>query len=403
MAHSVRMVTARRAFAVLICAITIGSFAADLWFLKFLGAVVAPIALPLLPFSIVGSVLVFRRAGGPIGWLLGTAGALFQLDLLSNAYASATFDGGAAFPRAELAVWFGSFAWIPVIVLITSTMVRFPDGRPPGRAFAMLLWASVAIAAIATIGTALADLPIQVPGLSADSGTQRSVPNPFAVHGPVGDLMQLAASARSLVLLLTIIAPAALVVRFRRSRGVERQQLKWLTYTAAVVFVVLLPLGFLAPRGFAAEAAEALSIIGVGLLPVAIGVAVMRYRLYDIDVIIRRTLIYAALSATLLAAYVGGVALLQTLLAPLTAGSGVAVAISTLAVVALFQPLRRRIQSAVDRRFYRRRYDAVWTLDSFAVRCSDEIDLKALQAELIRTVEQTLQPAYVSLWTRDTH
>jgi hypothetical protein len=205
------------------------------------------------------------------------------------------------------------------------------------------------------------------------------------------------------VLLLTIIAPAALVVRFRRSRGVERQQLKWLTYTAAVVFVVLLPLGFLAPRGFAAEAAEALSIIGVGLLPVAIGVAVMRYRLYDIDVIIRRTLIYAALSATLLAAYVGGVALLQTLLAPLTAGSGVAVAISTLAVVALFQPLRRRIQSAVDRRFYRRRYDAVWTLDSFAVRCRDEIDLKALQAELIRTVEQTLQPAYVSLWTRDTH
>ena len=129
----------------------------------------------------------------------------------------------------------------------------------------------------------------------------------------------------------------------------------------------------------------------------------MRYRLYDIDVIIRRTLIYAALSATLLAAYVGGVALLQTLLAPLTAGSGVAVAISTLAVVALFQPLRRRIQSAVDRRFYRRRYDAVWTLDSFAVRCRDEIDLKALQAELIRTVEQTLQPAYVSLWTRDTH
>lgn len=140
--------------------IGIGSFIADLWFLQFRGAEAVAIALPILPFSIVGALLVFRRAGGPIGWLLGTAGALFQLDLLSNVYASASFGGDAALPRAELAVWLGAFAWIPVIVLIISTMVRFPDGRPPSRAFAMLLWASGAIAAIATIGTALADLPM---------------------------------------------------------------------------------------------------------------------------------------------------------------------------------------------------------------------------------------------------
>jgi len=391
----------RSAFAAVVSTIAIGSFIADLWFLQFLGAVVAPIALPLLPFSIVGALLVFRRAGGPIGWLLGTAGALFQLDLLSNAYASASFGGGAVLPRAELAVWLGSFAWIPVIVLIISTMVRFPDGRPPGRAFAVLLWASVAIAVIATIGTALADLPIAVPGLTADSGTPPSLPNPFAVHGPVGDLMQLAASARSLVLLLTVIAPAALAIRFRRSRGVERQQLKWLTYTAAVVFGVLVPLGFVAPRGFAAQATEALSIIGVGLLPVAIGVAVMRYRLYDIDVLIRRTLIYAAVSAVLLAAYIGGVALFQFVLAPVTAGSGVAVAISTLVVVALFQPVRTRIRSAVDRRFYRSKYDAERTLDTFAARLREQIDLASLERELVGVVNDTMQPVHASVWLRE--
>lgn len=241
-----------------------------------------------------------------------------------------------------------------------------------------------------------------MPGLAADRGTPRSLPNPFAVHGPVGDLLQLAASAKGLVLVSTIIAPAALAIRFRRSRGVDRQQLKWLTYAAAVVFGILLPLGFVAPRGFAAQAAEALSIIGVGLLPVAIGVAVMRYRLYDIDVIIRRTLIYAALSATLLAAYIAGVALLQSIIAPITSGSGVAVAISTLAVVALFQPVRRRIQNAVDRHFYREKYDAERTLDAFAGRLRDEVELESVRAELLTAVGQTLQPSHASVWLRGT-
>ena len=155
------------------------------------------------------------------------------------------------------------------------------------------------------------------------------------------------------------------------------------------------------PPGLIKTLAEATAIFGIGLLPVAIGIAVLRYRLYDIDVLIRRTLIYAAVSAVLLATYVGGVALFQTILAPITAGSDVAVAISTLSVAALFQPLRRRIQEAVDRRFYRSRYDAVRTLDSFAVRLRDEVDLNAVRADLIGSVRQTIAPAHLSLWLRE--
>jgi len=141
-------------------------------------------------------------------------------------------------------------------------------------------------------------------------------------------------------------------------------------------------------------------VVGIGLLPVAIGIAVTRYRLYDIDVLIRRTLIYAGVSALLAAAYIGGVALFQTILAPFTAGSGVAVAISTLAVVALFQPVRRRIQSAVDHRFYRAKYDAERTLDAFAARLREQIDLASLERELVGVVNDTMQPVHASLWLR---
>ncbi len=198
---------------------------------------------------------------------------------------------------------------------------------------------------------------------------------------------------------LALIAAAALVFRFRRSRGVEREQLRWLMYTAAVS-VGLLLIGFLTPPGPAAAVAQVASLAGIGLLPIAIGIAITRYRLYDIDVLIRRTLIYAVLSAVLLATYVAGVALLQTILAPLTAGSGVAVAISTLAVVALFQPVRTRIQATVDRRFYRAKYDAERTLDAFAARLRDEVDLAALRGELLGAVNDTVQPAHASVWLR---
>jgi hypothetical protein len=391
----------RVVFATVVCAIAIGSFAADLWFLDYFGPSIV-IGLPWLSFALVGSLLVVRRAGDPIGWLLGAAGALSQLGVLSGpyAYGSGSLEAGAALPGAELALWLGYPIWIAVIGLIVSALVRFPDGSPPGRPFAILLWGFVAFVVIAAVGSALADRPIDVPQPVAQAeGPPRSVPNPFALHGPVGDLMLLAASAINIVAPLTLIAPLALVVRFRRSHGVERQQLKWLTYTAAIAFGLAL-IAFVAPPGPIRVLADPTSIFGIGLLPVAVGVAIFRYRLYDIDVLIRRTIIYAALSAILIAAYLVGLALFQAILAPITSGSAVAVAISTLAVVALFQPMRTRIQAAVDRRFYRSRYDAERTLDAFSVRLRAEVDLDAVRADLIDAVERTVQPAHATVWLR---
>ncbi|MDP9274831.1 MAG: hypothetical protein M3O99_04470 [Chloroflexota bacterium] len=393
----------RTAFTALICAIAIGAFVADFWFLDFFGAQGIVLAtLPFLSFAIVGSFLVVRRAGGPIGWLLGAAGAILQIVLLSQAYGSASLEAGATLPGGEVALWSGSVIQFAAFGFLISALVRFPDGRPPGRAFAILLWAFVAFVVAAGVAVAFAALPIPAPptyaGPHADD-LSRSIPNPFALHGPVGDLMLLAAFVLKLVTPLVLIAPLALVVRFRRSSGVERQQLKWLTYTAAIAFGLSL-IAYVAPPGPIRDVADATSILGIGLLPIAIGIAVTRYRLYDIDVLIRRTLIYAAVSAVLLATYVGGVAVLQTILAPLTTGSGVAVAISTLAVVALFQPLRTRIQSAVDHRFYRAKYHAERTLDRFAGRLRDEVELDSVRAELLNAVGETLQPSHASVWLR---
>jgi len=150
-------------------------------------------------------------------------------------------------------------------------------------------------------------------------------------------------------------------------------------------------------------AIQNLAVFSFALIPIAIGFAILRHRLYDIDILIRRTLIYAVLSAVLVVAYVSAVALIQFAVSPITSGNALAVAISTLAVVALFQPLRRRIQSAVDRRLYRRRYDAARTLDTFAGRLRDEVDLDFIRAQLVQAVYETVQPTYASLWLRDTH
>jgi hypothetical protein len=201
-----------------------------------------------------------------------------------------------------------------------------------------------------------------------------------------------------------VLGIVAVRVRLRRSRGVERQQLKWvLAVTSAVGVVIVLDMGtwFIWPEG---HLQERMAVMGVAFaaIPVAAGIAILRYRLYDIDLLINRALVYGALSGSLLALYGGSVLALSALLHSFTGSSDFAVAGSTLAVVALFQPVRRRIQSAVDRRFYRRKYDAARTLDGFAVRLRDEIDLDALRTELIGAVGATVQPTHASLWLRDT-
>lgn len=390
-----------RASAALICAISIGAFAADLWFLDFLGPRYVVAALPLLSLAIVGSVLIVRRVGGPIGWLLGAAGALLQLVLLLQAYGSASLETGVALPSGELALWLGSVIAIVPFGLVICAMVLFPDGRPQGRAFAILLWAFAAFVVINVVVSALADRPILVapPSSSSFGDIPRSITNPFALHGPIGDLLLLVSSAISTFLPLVLIAPLALLFRFRRSRGVERQQLKWLTYAGAVTFgLLLIPLT--APSGPITSLAAAAALFGVGLLPVAIGIAIMRYHLYDIDVLINRTLVYGATSAAIAASFFIGIVALQALLRPLTAGSEIAIAGSTLVSFALFQRVRRGVQSAVDRRFDRSRYDAALTLDVFADQLRDEVELETVRSDLIQVIHRTMSPSHVGLWLR---
>ncbi len=262
-----------------------------------------------------------------------------------------------------------------------------------------------AVVAIAVICSAFVPAPISVvrpPADNSGQGDVATIPNPLGVGGPPGDLLvAIKPFTDGAVLPFVLLALAAAVVRFAHSSGTERLQLKWFAYGASfslVLFVLALVLGL---SGIDAGLVPSAAGLSLALIPVGAGIAILRYRLYDIDLLINRTLVYGATSAGLLATYVLSVLALSTLLRPLTGSSELAVAGSTLAVVALFGPLRRRIQDAVDRRFSRSRYDAERTLDAFSVRLRDEVDLEAVRADLLGAVRDTVRPAHASVWLRE--
>ena len=338
-------------------------------------------------FTAVGGIVALRRPANPIGWLLLGAGFVSALGAFGLEYGVYAIVGRpTSLPGGVFGAWLGSWTWVLFIAgILPLLLLLFPDGRLLSARWRLVGWlASLALVTTAAF-MALNPGPLQL---------AQYANNPFT---PLPPSLVTPLAAIGVALMFPVMGAAcwSLVVRFRRSIGIEREQIKWLAFSA-----VPLAVAGLASAVLPDKLGQVLFVFLLLSVPLAIGIAVTRYRLYDIDVLIRSSLIYAALSAALLATYVGGVALLQSILSPLISGSGVAVAISTLAVVALFQPLRTRIRSAVDRRFYRAKYDAEQTLDTFAGRLRDEVELDSVRAELLAAVREALQPSHASLWLR---
>jgi hypothetical protein len=291
---------------------------------------------------------------------------------------------------AVLGAWVQSWYWLLLLALTFVYLpLLFPDGRLPSRR-----WLPLAVVpGIATLGTVvLGALTDTLSGQNVDY----KIDNPIGIEGlePVEKLPIF--GLLSVLLGVGIVAAmASVVVRFRRFRGTERQQMKWFLYAAALLS------SFLASDYLPDVVGEVLFGVGLIALPTVIGVAVLRYRLYGIDHVINRTLVYSPLTAMLGLVYLGGVVSLQYAFRALTGqGSQIAIVASTLAIAALFNPLRRRVQAFVDRRFYRRKYDAAKTLESFSSKLRDETDLDRLGVELVSVVRETMQPAHASLWLR---
>ena len=343
-------------------------------------------------FAVVGSLLVAKRPTNVIGWIMAAIALMLSIALASDSYtAYVMVTRGRPDALAVMGAWIGSWYWYLLLALVLIFMpLLFPDGRLPSRRWLpVLVLAGVGTVMIVVLG-ALADT------LSVNEAPGYEIDNPIGVEGLryVEDLPVFGVLT-GLLIFSIVGAGASVVVRFRRSRGVERQQMKWFVY--AVALMLLVPTEGFLPGIFGSVALGAV-LIG---LPTAIGIAVLRHRLYEIDLIINRTLVYGTLTATLVALYLGGIILLQRVFVTLTGEkSTLAVVASTLVIAALFNPLRRRIQSFIDRRFYRRKYDARKTLEAFSARLRDETDLETLDAHLLGVVAETMQPAHVSLWLR---
>jgi hypothetical protein len=354
-------------------------------------------SLGFVGYAVVGAMIATRQPRNPVGWLLSAFGLLYPAVGLVWSYAMygvyAT-DGGL--PGQDAAAWL--FAWLgeAVFLLVVLLLLVFPDGR-----FLTRRWRGVGIAA----GVTAALLAVAVAFDPGPLYTFEAVPNPLGIDGVGGVLETVREIAAVGLPALLVLAGVSLVVRFRRAEATERRRIKWLAVGAASAALLVLAFSTLeltteTNRGAGEVVTSVLALLSLLVIPLAVAVAMLRDRLYDVDVVINRTLVYGALTAALVGTYVGVVLLLQLALGPLTEDSGLAIAGSTLAVAALVRPLRGRIQAIVDRRFYRRRYDAARTLESFGARLRDEVDLDALGGELRGVVAQTMQPAHVSLWLR---
>jgi len=342
--------------------------------------------------AIVGAAVASRRPANPVGWLFLGSALITAIKVLAGEYA---LYGIASNPGAWPLPY--TLAWLSNTMNLVGPMMSFvliplyfPDGRPVSRRWAFVGWLSLGSLLVFTLLYAVA--PVEA---VQGSGIQ----NPLGIEAfrPFVNAFEIVVLVWFIGLILA--AAASLVVRFLRSVGEERLQLKWFTYAAAILpvwFVLNSPVQNAFPHLFAV-----LDSLVIAAVPIAAGIAILRYRLYEIDVIINRTLVYGVLSLLLGLIYFGAILLSQAALRTLAGGeSSLAVVASTLVIAALFNPLRQRVQDFIDRRFYRKKYDAAKTLEAFSARLREETDLDRLCGELVSVVHQTIQPDHASLWLK---
>lgn len=353
------------------------------------GSVVANL-VTLLTFSVVGAIIAVRHPRNTIGWLFCSVGVTIGLNSFAGDYAEFWLASGfGTSSLGQTAAWFASWLWVLLVYAPTSfLLLLFPDGRLPSPRWRPVAWGAALGTAGGVVGYALQAGPL------ADFP---QIANPYGVDGPVVGTVGVAGS---IVAAGSMVASAvSLIVRLRRAGRVERQQIKWLAYGGTVVVGAICVGALIIP--WSVLVSIVIMSVSLLVLPVFTGIAIVRHRLYDIDLLINRTLVYASLTAMLVLLYVGGVVSLQYAFRAITGQeSQLAVVASTLAIAAAFDPLRHRVQGFVDRRFYRRKYDAAKTLSAFNARLREETDLGTLSDDLVGAVRETMQPAHVSLWLR---
>jgi hypothetical protein len=352
-----------------------------------------------LSFSPVGAVIAPRLPPhNPIGWLFCTIGLIGAVRLFVAEYAIATLlaEPGSLLsmlPGGEALAWVSSWVWVVHFGPFLFLALLFPDGRLPSPHWRPFAWVVGVVVVVGTVAVAL---------WPETAARFNHVNDPLGIEvaAPLINPME------TILYVLALVAATSLLVRLRRSKGVERQQVKWFAY-AVVMLAVSTTLAYVVSEAMDVEwllwISSVMVIASLVGLPVAMSIAILRYRLYNIDLLINRTLVYGSLTAALAAVYFGGVTATQAIFRTLTGQEEqpqLAIVVSTLVIAALFNPLRRRIQSFIDRRFYRRKYDAAKTLESFSAKLRDETDLDALSGDLVGVVRETMQPSHVSLWLR---
>jgi hypothetical protein len=341
--------------------------------------------------SIVGAIIASRRTHNPIGWLLCASGLVFGVVMFAAEYAIyALLVAPGTLPAGEALVHVNPL-WVLGFNIIVLMLILFPTGQLPRSRWRWVVYLYLAIACVEVVAMFFLPGPLEANDL---------IENPLGIEGlPIGRK-----PVQALIFTVGFVASASLILRLRRGSWVERQQIKWLAYAAAVatggsVLAYTLPEALGAP--WVASAGYVLVVLGVIGVPISIGIAILRYRLYEIDTLINRTLVYGALTVLLAIVYFGGVTATQGIFRALTGQQQqpqLALVVSTLVIAALFNPLRRRVQAFVDRRFYRSKYDAAKTLEAFSAKLRDETDLDALSDDLVGVVHETMQPTHVSLW-----